>query len=260
MRVAQSRLQVGEAVEVFLASSNLTDRSRQGYRAVLDALAAAFPQTPLATFESPEGMALLLEWLDGRWGSLAARTYNKSVSVIREFFRWHAGRGDLPSDLADRLQRRPVERKSRNVITGEERDATALRVKPAPTTLGTTRIAPVELTTYRIRARLVEFKLEADSDVHLVIADPATGATMIAELPAASCLGSTIASVRKKITTARTALITACGTPSSSHFTHVTGMATITGVGFWDFKHGQAGVAPNAIELQPVMEFSGGCN
>jgi hypothetical protein len=28
--------------------------------------------------------------------------------------------------------------------------------------------------------------------------------------------------------------------------------AKITGVAFFDFKHGQTGVAPNAIELHPI--------
>jgi hypothetical protein len=28
------------------------------------------------------------------------------------------------------------------------------------------------------------------------------------------------------------------------------------GVTFWDFKHGQTGVAPNAIELRPVLGFA----
>jgi hypothetical protein len=28
----------------------------------------------------------------------------------------------------------------------------------------------------------------------------------------------------------------------------------ITGVGFFDFEHGQSGVAPNAIELHPVLD------
>ena len=34
------------------------------------------------------------------------------------------------------------------------------------------------------------------------------------------------------------------------------GTATITGVGFFDFQHGRRGVAPNAIELHPVLGFS----
>jgi hypothetical protein len=31
--------------------------------------------------------------------------------------------------------------------------------------------------------------------------------------------------------------------------------AAVTGVAFFDFDHGQTGVAPNAIELHPVLKF-----
>jgi hypothetical protein len=31
--------------------------------------------------------------------------------------------------------------------------------------------------------------------------------------------------------------------------------ASVTGVAFFDFNHGQTGVAPNAIELHPVLRF-----
>jgi hypothetical protein len=31
--------------------------------------------------------------------------------------------------------------------------------------------------------------------------------------------------------------------------------AQVTGVAFFDFKHGQTGVAPNAIELHPILAF-----
>jgi hypothetical protein len=36
----------------------------------------------------------------------------------------------------------------------------------------------------------------------------------------------------------------------------LSGTATETGVGFFDIPHGQTGVAPNAIELHPVLKFS----
>ena len=32
--------------------------------------------------------------------------------------------------------------------------------------------------------------------------------------------------------------------------------ARITGVAFFDFKHGQAGVTPNGIELHPILNFA----
>ena len=31
--------------------------------------------------------------------------------------------------------------------------------------------------------------------------------------------------------------------------------AVVTGVAFFDFQHGQTGVAPNAIELHPILGF-----
>ena len=31
--------------------------------------------------------------------------------------------------------------------------------------------------------------------------------------------------------------------------------AQVTGVAFFDFLHGQTGVAPNGIELHPVLDF-----
>jgi hypothetical protein len=55
---------------------------------------------------------------------------------------------------------------------------------------------------------------------------------------------------------ARAAFVRACGYPSSSSFHFLRGTATITGVGFFDAIHGQTGVAPNGVELHPVLRFS----
>jgi hypothetical protein len=135
----------------------------------------------------------------------------------------------------------------------------ALRRKAVPGYLGLRRGRGVERTTFRVRAKLVEMKLEADSDIHLVIADPTrTGATMIAEFPARSCTVGATPRARTKMNRARTALIAACGPPTGS-FRKLSGSATVTGVGFFDQIHGQTGVAPNGIELHPVVGFSGRC-
>jgi hypothetical protein len=68
------------------------------------------------------------------------------------------------------------------------RDRKRVNVKPVPSTVvaldalprpallpDNRRAAPVELTTYTVRAVLLEISLgdEADHDLHLVIADPA---------------------------------------------------------------------------------------
>ena len=135
----------------------------------------------------------------------------------------------------------------------------ALRRKAVPGYLGLRRGRGVERTTFRVRAKLVEMSLEADSDIHLVIADPTrTGATMIAEFPADACTRGATAKARTKMNRARKALIAACGVPTDS-FRTLAGTATVSGVGFFDQIHGQAGVAPNGIELHPVVAFSGRC-
>jgi hypothetical protein len=135
----------------------------------------------------------------------------------------------------------------------------ALRRAQAPGYLGLRRSRGIERTTFRVRAKLVEMKLEDDSDIHLVIADPSrTGATMIAEFPSKSCTAGATAKARTKMNRARTALIAACGAPTGS-FRKLDGTATISGVGFFDQIHGQTGVAPNGIELHPVVGFAGAC-
>ena len=128
----------------------------------------------------------------------------------------------------------------------------------APLHLGALRRRGIERTTYQVKARLLSAKIESDGDVHLVMASPSTGRTMIAEFPSAGCTNGSVARVR--IRRARSTFDRLCGTQSRSGFTNLAGTATVTGVGFFDFKHGQRGVAPNGIELHPVLTFSAqGC-
>jgi hypothetical protein len=125
----------------------------------------------------------------------------------------------------------------------------------APGNVGT-RMPGAEMRTWRIRVRLLWQKLEGDSDVHLVLADPKTGRTMIAELPSPGCVGAA-AGVAAQMASARSALARACGPPTTS-FTRLSGTATIDGVAFFDFAHGQRGAARNEVELHPVLRFSPG--
>jgi hypothetical protein len=138
----------------------------------------------------------------------------------------------------------------------------ALRALRPPSTLPrNARIRPVETTTWRVTGvRLVESKLEPDEDFHLVIADPTTDGTMIVEFPASSCTLGANPALRARMQAARLAFTRACGAPPSSSFDHLRGTATITGIGFFDYPHGQTGVAPNAIELHPVLAFQGACS
>ena len=111
--------------------------------------------------------------------------------------------------------------------------------RPAPDPLPTTRL-PFERHVYIVTAAVTLVRQEADSDLHLVL--QADGRQMIAESPASSC-DSKAAPLRRQQMTAARAHVRLCA------------RARVTGVAFFDFDHGQTGVAPNAIELHPVLGF-----
>jgi len=111
------------------------------------------------------------------------------------------------------------------------------------------RIGPVETQTYKVRARLIDYKLEEDGDVHIVIADVEDPSkTMIAEIPSPDCAGACASRHVEEFRTA-SAVITKLSNqaPRAS--------VVVTGVGFFDFLHGQTGAAPNGIELHPVLKI-----
>jgi hypothetical protein len=121
----------------------------------------------------------------------------------------------------------------------------------------TPRQSPVEFTTYRLRARLMQTGREGDSDIHLVIAPPGkTSPQMIVEFPAKECLDR-LSKVKRKASMngAWKKFDTACGAlPKKFH--PLQGEAEITGVGFLDIVHGRTrGQARNGIELHPVLKF-----
>jgi hypothetical protein len=131
----------------------------------------------------------------------------------------------------------------------------ALDALSAPSSLpSNNRVAPTETTVYRVQATLTEFKMEADSDYHLVLADT-SGHTMIAEIPDPACVGST-SPLASSVTKARGEFDAKYAVTTS--FKTVNVPVTITGVGFFDFLHGQTGVAPNGIELHSVLDVQFG--
>jgi hypothetical protein len=131
----------------------------------------------------------------------------------------------------------------------------ALGALTAPSSLPSdNRVAPTEDTVFLVHATLTEFKLEADSDYHLVLSD-GSGHTMIAEIPDPACVGSTSV-LTSGIQNARNEF-NARFTPTTS-FQTVNVAVTVRGVGFFDFLHGQTGVAPNGIELHAVLDVQFG--
>ena len=118
-----------------------------------------------------------------------------------------------------------------------------------------TRFSPTETTVFVVNATLADYKLEGgahgDSDYHLVLQDE-QGNTMVAEIPSPGCVGngspfaSSIASARAKFDSQFTA---------TSSFQSANVPVQVTGVGFFDFAHGQHGAAPNVIELHPILDI-----
>jgi hypothetical protein len=136
-----------------------------------------------------------------------------------------------------------------------------LRALTPPSSLGSTtpRLPGIERHTYDVRAQVIEAKIEDDEDIHLVIASRKyPNRTMIVELPNPSCVASGFK--RDRMRAARREVLDACGSFSTSSFTTLRGNVRIKGVGFWDEIHGQTGVAPNGIELHPMLWFRGTCS
>lgn len=114
-----------------------------------------------------------------------------------------------------------------------------LVTRPAPHPLPTTRL-PFERHIYTVVAAVTLVRHEGDSDLHLVL--QAGSQHMIAEAPSPSCDSRATPYRRKQMRVARNQV-------------RLCAKARVTGVGFFDFRHGQTGVAPNAIELHPVLAF-----
>jgi hypothetical protein len=152
-----------------------------------------------------------------------------------------------------------------SIKTGTDADEAKINVQSTtPTTIASmralakpaslpsnNRIQPTETTVFRIQATLNQYKLENDSDYHLVISD-SNGQTMITEIPDPACVGSS-SRLRTSIQKARAAFNAKYTVTTSFQTANVP--VTVTGVGFYDFLHGQTGVAPNGVELHAVLDI-----
>jgi len=128
----------------------------------------------------------------------------------------------------------------------------ALSALTAPSSLpDNNRVQSTETTVWVLNATLIKYVRSDDFDYHLVFSDGA-GHTMIAEIPDPGCVSPNspfaagIAHARAQFD----AMFTASTNLQSTNVA-----AQITGVGFFDYFEGQEGIAPNAIELHPVIDI-----
>jgi hypothetical protein len=115
-----------------------------------------------------------------------------------------------------------------------------LVTRAEPSSLPYTRL-PFEHQVFRVFAAVTEIRPEDDGDYHLIL--EAGGRSMIAETPEFGCTVRATPAMRSAMQSARSAA-------------RVCARAVVTGVAFFDYYHGQDGVAPNAIELHPVLRFT----
>jgi len=142
-----------------------------------------------------------------------------------------------------------------NLGTSTATTISSLRSLTAPGTLpANNRVQPTETTVFTLSATLTQYKLETDSDYHLVLQD-ASGNKMIVEIPSPNCVGAG-SPFATGIQTSRSEFDGQYTATSSFQTANIP--VSVRGVGFFDFLHGQTGVAPNGIELHPILDITFG--
>jgi site-specific recombinase XerC len=117
----------------------LTASSYRDYESCLDKLARYFADLEISDMEPSVGTQRLEEFLEAQWGESAGRTYNKNLSILRDFFKFHVLRGNLRGDptlAIERARKRDVYRTTfssdqvRAIVASQDelRDRVAVRL------------------------------------------------------------------------------------------------------------------------------------
>ena len=116
---------LGEEIAGYLRAKRkrLTDDSFRDYESGLDKLARHFPDLQIEDFEPPSGTERLEEFLDAQWGASAPRTYNKNLSIVKDFFRFEILRGRLHGDPTLAIERARKREVYRTTFSTDQRRA-----------------------------------------------------------------------------------------------------------------------------------------
>jgi len=153
------------------------------------------------------------------------------------------------------------------VKTLSDPDASRVNLSPAvPTTitamnglqphcsgLPQTRTFAEEFRVFELTGRVTFVRLEDDRDYHIVLADPnSPDNTMIVESVDPGCEGAVTSPDLPLLRAGRESLLAVSGQRPSS----LIGQSVrVTGVGFYDFGHGQTGMSRSCIELHPILRI-----
>lgn len=101
----------------------LTDASYREYEGVLDKLARYFVDIEMEDLEPPIGTMRVEEFLEAQWGRSNPNTYNKNLSILRDFFKFQVVRGPLHGDPTLAIERARKRQVYRTTFTPDHRRA-----------------------------------------------------------------------------------------------------------------------------------------
>lgn len=134
----------------------LTDKSEVAYESALACFARYYADLDLADFEPPSGVERVEEFLDVQYGDRAGTTYNKNLSILRDFFRFQIKRGRLHGDPCLPIERARREQVDRLVFSDDHRHAIIAEAEDLRDRLGARLMFDYGLRKGSIRA--VQFK------------------------------------------------------------------------------------------------------
>ena len=126
---------------------------------------------------------------------------------------------------------------------------------PGPIEISTPRY-PFEQNIITTKGELVYYKGETDMDIHAVLSNGK--GTIIIEFPDVTCPDMKNSPILQEATTAKANFLEIVKGHSKEKFFKTGISVNVTGVAFFDLTHGtpQIGVAPNGIELHPVLSIT----
>ena len=112
-----------------------------------------------------------------------------------------------------------------------------------------------ETTQYQLTAYITGYKLEADRDIHIVISDEDNN-EMVIEIVDPECESVKETSRYQQLTDLRIWFFDNIGRPVPRFKTLAQPIEVIvTGIGYYDFIHGQRGMDKNGREIHPVLKM-----
>ena len=129
-----------------------------------------------------------------------------------------------------------------------------IQIKPPKTIKNNPQRTSEEFGCYVIQCRVTKYLSEDDGDYHLVLSEVniPTSITMIGEIPNPECPTVQKSKYFNKIQKVRLQF----NSLKVSKDQIQDGIYNIYGVAFFDKKHGQNGLAPNGIEIHPILSIT----